>query len=172
MRFSFWCISLSSAPRQLRFYDEILGFVEHEISRRQFLSCFAWCPLHSFQFNSWAVGAHFTCGTTPRRRRLRSPICRENGLLTASLKQTAKWNLTSTLTVSLKYTAKCNLNSTPTVSLKQTAKWNLHSTHGIFETDCEMEFRNLSVAAVSVFMAALILSCTSGCFSACSGSTS
>jgi len=35
-----------------------------------------------------------------------------------------------------------------------------------------MEFKNVSVACVSLFMAASILSRTSGCLSACSGSTS
>lgn len=35
-----------------------------------------------------------------------------------------------------------------------------------------MEFKNVSVAVVRLFMAASILDCTSGCLSACSGSTS
>lgn len=45
-------------------------------------------------------------------------------------------------------------------------------THGSLSTDCTMEFKNVSVAAVRLFMAASILVFTSGCLRACSGSTS
>ena len=45
-------------------------------------------------------------------------------------------------------------------------------THGSLSTDCTMEFKNVSVAAVRLFMAASILAFTSGCLMACSGSTS
>lgn len=45
-------------------------------------------------------------------------------------------------------------------------------TYGILSTDCTIELRNLSVADIRDLTDIDILSRTSGCFKACSGSTS
>lgn len=44
--------------------------------------------------------------------------------------------------------------------------------YGILSPDWRIEFKKVSVAVVRLFTAASILELTSGCFMACSGSTS